>query len=342
MCSWASLCQACKAPDGRDIVDRTAEEREAFRRAIESMQLWYAHQKLFAILLTTLPDGCTAPTYDERGWPNVERAWTMLAKPNNLSCWPMIYEVGPASGEAHRTPPMHPDRLASLLQTKRFTSPKADRPLVIRLYRETMAAVLGEASKLSFGEAGWTDDDVTGLAEVLPICGRCLKLNLGRNAFGDVGAAALASGARDGALMSLTVLALNDNAIGDAGLTAIARAAAAGAFPGLRHLFLMNNRVGAAGCVALAAALRERALPELKELRLSGNPDATGIDGKPLCHFWAKGKCTKGDGCAFRHGTPAEKPQAWSELERACAERKKPKLVLWRDVEAGGAGLAED
>ena len=56
----------------------------------------------------------------------MEKAWTMIAKPNNLSCWPMIYDVARSSGEALRTAPLHPDKLDLLLQSKRFTSPKAD------------------------------------------------------------------------------------------------------------------------------------------------------------------------------------------------------------------------
>lgn len=330
---WASLCQAQKAADGSVLVERTSAERAAFSHAINCMQLWYAHQKLFAVLLTELPDGCTAPPYDARGWPTVERAWTMLAKPNNMSCWPMVYEVGRSSGEATRTAPMHPDRLDRLLESKRFTSAKADRPLVSRLYRETCTLVLGEATKLSFGESGWSDYDIVSFSEVLPLSMRCQKLNLGRNACGDTGASALAWAADCGAaLRLLTVLALNDNAIGELGCEAIAEAALRGAFPQLRHLFLMNNRIGSQGTSALARALHAGALPELLELHLHGNP-ATGITA-PLCRFWSSGKCNKGAECGFRHGAPPAKPATWQELERVCQARR-PKVALWR--EPGGA-----
>ena len=329
---WCSLCQSHKAPDGSVLIERTPDEREAFKLALDSMQLWYAHQKIFAMLITELPEGCTAPPYDARGWPTVERAWTMLSKPNNTSCWPMIYEVGSPSGEPTRAPPMHPDRLNALLATKRFTSESADRPLVERLYQETTLAVLGEADKLSFGEAGWTDADFVSLAEVLLMCKRCCKLNLGRNACGDDGAAAIATVARrEGVLGELRVLALNDNQIGDAGFAALARAASAGAFPSLVNLFLMNNRIGSAGCTALARSLQGGAMPSLQELRLSGNKEATGID-TPLCHFWASGKCKKGEQCAFRHESDPAKPAAWVELERVCQARE-PVVALWRHRE---------
>ena len=39
---------------------RTKVERAAFDAALARMHLWYAHQKLFAILLNPLPDGCSA------------------------------------------------------------------------------------------------------------------------------------------------------------------------------------------------------------------------------------------------------------------------------------------
>ena len=337
---WCSLCQSRKAPDGTVLVERTHDEREAFSLALDSMQIWYAHQKLFAILVTELPDGCIVLPYDARGWPTVERAWTMLSKPNNMSCWPMIYEVGSASGETRRAPPMHPDRLNTVLDTKRFTSESADRPLVERLYYETTASVLAEAEKLSFGEAGWTDLDFAALAEVLPMCTRCDRLNLGRNACRDAGVAAIAEVAkRDATLRSLRVLALNDNQLGDSGLEAIAEAARAGAFPALGKLFLMNNHIGSSGCSALASALRAGAMPGLREVRLSGNAEATGID-TPMCRFWAAGKCNKGAECVFRHEPDPEKPGAWAELEQACQARE-PAVSLWRHerkVEWGTGG----
>jgi hypothetical protein len=70
--------------------------------------------------------------------PTVEHAWTMVSKSNNTGCWPMILESSHVTREAPRQPPMHPERLRALLETKAFTSPKADRPLVAGLYEETV------------------------------------------------------------------------------------------------------------------------------------------------------------------------------------------------------------
>ena len=124
---WASIPQALKADDGSVLVARTSEEESAFRVALECMQIWYVHQKLFAFLLTELPERCagTVAGYDERGWPTVERAWTMVAKMNDNALWPMLYDVGTGE-EAVRMAPLHPEQVAEMLATKRFTSPKAD------------------------------------------------------------------------------------------------------------------------------------------------------------------------------------------------------------------------
>lgn len=266
---WCSLFQARKAPSGKVLIARVPAEEAAFRRALREMQLWFAHKMLFAILLTLPPasrgiatdeSGSEAGSeestpYYERGWPTVECAWTMLAKasvvaisrsssllPGSSRCWPMIYDVGSSSGEAKRMPPMHPDTLAKLLATKRFTSPKADRPLVERLYRATLRSVLGGATVLAFPRSGWADDEMVELCNVLPLCKRCVRLELHANECGDVGAAALAAAAQRGAL------------------------------PRVETIYLEGNRVGDSGCATLTAAVRAGALPRLRELTVAGNP----------------------------------------------------------------------
>jgi hypothetical protein len=154
------------------------------------------------------------------------------------------------------------------------------------------------------------------------MCTRCEKLNLGRNECRDDGAIAIAVALAKGAMPKLRVLALNDNRIGDAGLSALGRAASDGAMKELRHLFLMKNTVAEPGCRALATALSAGAWPSLTELVMHHNP-ATGIS-KPMCKFWASGQCRNGDACAFHHGSPPPKPDAWRELETACQAHSPP------------------
>lgn len=89
--------------DGRVLVERTPAERAAFDIALGSMQMWYAHQKLFAILLTTLPDGCEALPYGARGWPTVERAWCMVSARCPCPACPTL----PAMSAHGVSPPPH-------------------------------------------------------------------------------------------------------------------------------------------------------------------------------------------------------------------------------------------
>ena len=189
---WASICQHQKAADGSIAIERTADEEAAFRAALESMQIWYVHQKLFAILVTDLPARCagTVAPYDARGWPTVERAWANVAKPNANGCWPMLYDVGTGE-EAARAAPLHPQQVAELLATKKFTSPKADLPLVLRLYNETIISVLGGAKVLSFSDAGWQPRDGVSFARVLPYCAEVEAIYMAGNAIGDEGCAAI-------------------------------------------------------------------------------------------------------------------------------------------------------
>ena len=257
---WASICQHQKAADGAIVVERTADEEAAFRAALESMQIWYVHQKLFTILVTDLPARCAGAVapYDARGWPTVERAWANVAKPNANGCWPMLYDVG-TGDEAARAAPLHPQQVAELLAAKKFTSPKADLPLVLRLYNETIISVLGGATKLTFSLAGWQPRDGVNFARVLPYCAEVEVISMANNPIGDEGCAAIAEAAtRAGALPKLKWMSVVGAEIGDAGCRALAAAVRAGALP---QLETMDFHVDQAGCRNLAG---EAARAELR------------------------------------------------------------------------------
>ena len=258
------------------------------------MQLWYAHKLLFAVLLTDPElardaepgDGGSLP-YVKRGWPTVERAWTMLAKTNSFWAWPMIYEVGSVprysvgeeeagrakssrnlvspggtfnSGEARRLPPMHPDRLVRKLERKRFTSRKADLPLVARLYRQTATTVMAGLLEIVFVDCGWKDAEFVRLAEVLPLFTACHTLRIYGNECGDAGANAIASVMEKGALPVAERLEMRTNKIGDAGCLRLAQAIhrGAGVLPRLEHLGLALNRIGRPALAALDLACARR------------------------------------------------------------------------------------
>ena len=272
---WCSLHQSVKSADGATLIARSPAETAAFQRALSNMELWFAHKCLFAILLTVKPAGCSPEwvPYEKRGWPTVEHAWTMVAKTNVVACWPMIYDVSHDEHQVRRMPPLHPDRLASLLDQRTFTSPKLDQPLVTKLYRTTMLSVLGGAQVLAFPRSGWADAEFVSLAEVLPMCLVCERLELHGNACGDVGARALAEVARRGALRKLKIL------------------------------FLEQNQIGDSGCIALADALRDGALPMLTQLRIGGN-----LASNEACDELRNARIVGQGGSS---GTAADRPARW-------------------------------
>ena len=231
---WCSLLQ--KGPDG---TARTEAEQAAFGKALSTMQLWYAHQQLFTISLSKLPDGCEATPYMERGWPTVEMAWSMLVKQNytaggDLGSWPMLLDAGRECGEPIRRAPVHPDRLEALLSDKRFTSRKADLPLVERLYRETTLSVLGGAEKLVYERCGFDAEQAARLVEVLPLATKATVLNLADNPLRDAGVAAVCGAIKQGALPELEKLSLYQCGVGEEGFRAIGELLGSGAAPKLR------------------------------------------------------------------------------------------------------------
>ena len=97
--SWASLYQQQKdtSPPHAVLRARSAAEERAFRSALSKMQLWYAHQKLYAILVTHLPDGhgFGRDDYWQRGWVrrcsvSSERS-AALSRHCLLACSPAAY-----------------------------------------------------------------------------------------------------------------------------------------------------------------------------------------------------------------------------------------------------------
>ena len=293
---YASLCQ--KDASGQ----RTPEEAAAFSASLSTMQLWYVHALLTAFLTRTLPDGTPehVPGYADRGWPTCESAWVALAKVSRVIFRAPVWEVGATTAYA-RPAPMAPGALARLLARKRFTSKKADLPMVVELNTRTILALFADAEELGYAKLGWRDADLVQLCEVLPLCnalrrlmlyenvlteaglqafakvcasGAMAKLErlfLYKNQIGDVGCTALASACATGALAQLEILNLDGNQIGDAGVSALASACATGALAKLEMLVLAGNQIGDAGVIALADACATGAMASLKDLRLHSN-----------------------------------------------------------------------
>ena len=99
---YTALCQK----DERG--ERSPEEMEAFRSALASMQIWYAHTLLTTFLTRQLPPGYESlPGYNDRGWPTCESSWAALAKESRNMCWRPIFDVM-GSSAYHRPPPQTP------------------------------------------------------------------------------------------------------------------------------------------------------------------------------------------------------------------------------------------
>ena len=149
-------------------------------------------------------------------------------------------------------------------------------------------------SSLWLADRGMTAADAPALLNVLKskALERLVKLELGRNPFGEEGAAAIAAAAAAGGLSRLQELNLSCNQIGDAGVQALASAFAGGACRELKKLFLGGNEIGDAGLIAFAAALEKGGLPKLKKLLL--NPNLIGDDGlKALAAAASHGRLAK-------------------------------------------------
>jgi hypothetical protein len=257
---WTSLFQKNSATG-----TRTEAEGAAFKAALQSMQLWYAHTRIFVIMLTELPEYAAAQgvtPYLERGWPTCERAWAMLAKPHLRRCWPMLLDAGSPTGEPVRLPPMSPARLEELLSSKRFTSRKADLPLVLDLYRQTAIECLGGMNRVRYANHQWSGADFECVVSVLPLLERCKFLGLSGNQASDVGAAALANALRvEGTLPKVETIVVMRNGIGDTGMAAIADAVRSGCCPLLSAINLAGNNASAEGRRLVEKACAERKPP---------------------------------------------------------------------------------
>ena len=232
----------------------------------------YAHTKLTAFLTRTLPAGYEhLPGYRERGWPTCEASWVALAKESTSLSWQPIFDVG-ASEQYRRPLPMGPAALARLVASRRFTSKKADLPMVIALNTRTMVSLFGDLKEVEYMELDWGDEEVAQLCEVLPLCTRLISLNLCGNRIGDAGCRALAEACSRGAMPSLWEPVLGGNELGDAGVKALAEACVGGALKQLEYLGLHSNKIGDAGVKALADACSKGALPALCNILVFSNP----------------------------------------------------------------------
>jgi len=258
---YCSLCQKDEAGY------RSPQEEAAFRRALATMQIWYAHLGTTVFLMTEVPAEYDTSAYHDRGWPTFERLVSMIAKRATISAWPMIVDVGSGTGTSHRLPPLTPEAFRSLLEATVFTN-GADRDIVIDLYRQTCEAVLRRASSLRYSSLDWSDNELRTLCVWLPECYELTELALTCNPrIGDDGLCAFAAAVcKPGVLPNLQTFALEGSLhgvspqFGDAGIRALTAALAARALPKLAYIDVTGSCASRESMLQLTTVCHERAI----------------------------------------------------------------------------------
>jgi len=199
---WCSAHQ--KDADG----NRSDAEQKSLKRALDNLDLFYAHAWPTTVMLTNL---AVERAYHDRGWPSFEYAVSSLLKGSIGYLWNGAIDVG-----SQRSPlaaaPRSPAIFAEDLQTKVFTNGKADADAVLELYEKTVALGFRGSSRLEFSYREWTEDDMVNFVPLLQLCRDAQKLDFSKNSgLRGRGLAALANQLERGALPRLQELAVAIN-----------------------------------------------------------------------------------------------------------------------------------
>ena len=230
--------------------ERTGREALLFGRALAGLSELYSHPRTFILKITSLPEGypigfifpknvtANVAEYDDRGWCFCEAAMANLVKSSNkvvdlgkFSGSPVVVKT--SSGTEHRAdlvglleeckagrrPPLSPAAFTELLETKSFTSKKADLDTVAGLYAAAFERQMSEAVQLFYRGLGWGNAEVGVLAQALRVAQALELLNLDGNAIGDAGAAALASALHEGTAPALKTIKLKGNPVASSPLS---------------------------------------------------------------------------------------------------------------------------
>lgn len=206
---WDWPCLYQDKPKG----SRTEEQTQAFKRALNSVNLWYAHACTQVWMLTDTPD-CVERTYAMRGWCRFERGVSELISSSqtvldlglfsgrtedyHAAHWhtPVLVDNGmksimwaPPEEEhgglaekcsASRLLPQTPDEMSALLDTLTFTNGKSDTQIVQSLYRQTYVEVMSNARALRWSDQQW-HVELRALFPALEGCGALRILDISGN-----------------------------------------------------------------------------------------------------------------------------------------------------------------
>jgi hypothetical protein len=200
--------------------ERTAAEKAAYGRALDTMGAWYAHRLTTTFSMSVLPQGWDVTPYTERGWTSLELAVSDFIKPSHPFSWrrlvdPAVVRRPESRPSAYRKPPLHPLDFAALLARKKFPQPDSllhlvlvdgqrDCELVAGIYADTLRGTLGGVADLEFESCGWGDEELEKLAQVLAFAEAAESISLASNPrIGAQGLGVLAAVLREGAAPKL-------------------------------------------------------------------------------------------------------------------------------------------
>jgi len=257
----------------------SGEQRNAFKRGLRNVNLWYAHVETQVWLLTKLPQRCTAvKAFDERGWPVFERGVSGL-----ITHYDAFFDIGSFTEEGCRSgdtkqicntsrqPPLTPLEFTVVLETKSFTS-GADHSIVQTKYDANIPRGNHRDGQAAVRCLGWADSEITILAKALPFCMSLKELHLSSNQIGDAGAIVLADAI--GKSSTMEALGLWKNQINEAGAIALADGIAKSTT--MQIVDFRENQIGEAGAVAIAEATAKS--PTMYHADLAENP--IGAEGR--------------------------------------------------------------
>ena len=266
--------------------NRTEAEAALFGLGLKSLSLWYSHPFIPIFKLTSLPEGYprgfqfpagitpNTASYRDRGWCFFESSVGFFPKGENMHGFLLesfVADLGDAKTEDRSSapdsrpvriqPPLTPEDFCRQLETKSFTSKKADLPTVSSLYKAAFQHRMSTIGELRWRGLGWGD------AELLAACKVLATAPLHR----------------------LYVLDLEDNEIGNAGLMALAKAMTTMDAPTLVSINVGHEPGARVDPVservvdAFVAAIRAGCTPELQGINL-GPKHRKGTLEKALFH----------------------------------------------------------
>jgi len=285
---------------------RTAVQIEEFSEGLKEINTPYAHSKITAIKLLSVPEEVQRK-YEDRGWTLFESIvidgkerdadTTVLEvhKGDDLGEWGKRKSCERQQREAEgRKPPMTPERFKKEMDKRKkkaeskgvplFTNGR-DQPFIMDKFVATFEEQ-AKAKECVYSRMDWGDSDMELLAEFLKHCKDATDLWLSGNEFGPVGVEKIAEALPH--MPNLSRLYLDNNVLGDDGIEKLAKHLAD--VPNLKKLSLNGTHMEYAGAKSLAKVLPR--MPKLVSLEVFKYDDKYEIDEEEHFRWMFKAKDT--------------------------------------------------